>query len=743
MPSRLSTEEIDAIVRGEHRDPFAVLGPHQVKGRDGTGIAVRVFLPDARQVMVVPADRPEAPEAMQRVHPEGVFEAVLPRHRSPLAYRLRVIDTQGQAYEVEDPYRFSPTLSDYDLYLMGEGTHLRNYEKLGAHLTKLDGVPGVMFAVWAPNARRVSVVGDFNRWDGRRHPMRNHPGNGIWEIFIPGLPEGTLYKFEVKARSGEEIALKADPFALAFEPPPRTASIVYDLDNYKWSDAAWMDARECRNTLELPVAIYEVHPGSWMRVPGEVNRFLSYRELAHRLADYVIEMGYTHVELLPITEHPFYGSWGYQTIGYFAPTRRYGTPADFMYFVDHLHQRGIGVILDWAPAHFPRDPHGLVYFDGTHLYEHADPRKGEQGEWGTLVFNYGRNEVANFLLGSGLFWLERYHLDGLRVDAVASMLYLDYSRKAGEWIPNIHGGNENLEAIDFLKRFNTLAYKHHPGVMTIAEESSAWPQVSRPTYVGGLGFGLKWNMGWMHDMLGYMALDPVHRSYHHNDLTFGLLYAFSENFVLPLSHDEVVHGKGSLLGKMPGDTWQKVANLRCFYVYMYGHPGKKLLFMGGEFGQWREWDHEQSLDWHLLDQGPFHKGMQGLVRDLNRLYRSQPALFEVDFEPRGFEWIDCHDWHGSVVSFLRRAKDPNDFVVVVCNFTPVPRHGYRVGVPIGGDYVELFNSDAACYGGSNLGNAGGVPAQAIPEHGRPFSLVLTLPPLAGLILKPQAARSRT
>ena len=738
MRPTLSAEVIEAIVQGEHGDPFAVLGPHQVGVGARIAVAVRAFLPDAQQVMVVPADCPNGGQPMELVHQDGFFEVLFPQHRDPFAYRLQMIDHQGLVYEIEDPYRFPPTLSEYDLYLMGEGTHLRNYEKLGAHLTKVEGVPGVCFAVWAPNARRVSVVGDFNRWDGRRHPMRNHPGNGIWEIFIPGLGEGNLYKFEIKARSGEEIALKADPFAFAFEPAPRTASIVCDLDNYRWGDAAWMEARERHNALERPVAIYEVHLGSWMRVPEEANRFLSYRELAHRLADYVIEMGYTHVELLPITEHPFYGSWGYQTIGYFAPTHRYGTPADFMYFVDHLHQRGIGVILDWVPAHFPRDAHGLVYFDGTHLYEHADPRKGEQGEWGTLIFNYGRNEVANFLLGSGLFWLQRYHLDGLRVDAVASMLYLDYARQPGEWIPNVHGGKENLEAIDFLKRFNELVYKHHPGVMTVAEESTAWPMVSRPTYVGGLGFLLKWNMGWMHDMLGYMALDPVYRSYHYNNLTFGLLYAFSENFVLPLSHDEVVHGKGSLLGKMPGDTWQKFANLRCFYVYMYGHPGKKLLFMGGEFGQWREWDHDQSLEWHLLKEGPFHKGVQGLVRDLNRLYQSQPALFEVDFEPHGFEWIDCHDWQGSVVSFLRRGKKSDDFIIIVCNFTPVPRHGYRVGVPIGGDYVELLNSDAAIYGGSNLGNSGVVTAKAIPEHGRPFSLVLTLPPLAGLMLQPKA-----
>ena len=732
----LSSEEIEAVVVGEHGDPFAVLGPHQVEVGTGTAVAVRVFLPGVRQASVVPVDFPDDGEPMELLHTDGFFEAVFSGQRHLFAYRLRVVDGQGQTLEVEDPYRFPPALSDYDLYLMGEGTHLSNYEKLGAHTTKLEGVPGVNFSVWAPNANRVSVVGDFNGWDGRCHPMRNHPGNGIWEIFIPGLGEGALYKFEIKARSGEAIALKADPYAFAFEPAPRTASIVCDIDSYRWADETWMEARDRHNPLERPLAIYEVHLGSWMRVPEEANRFLTYRELAHKLADYVTEMGYTHVELLPVSEHPFYGSWGYQTIGCFAPSCRYGTPADFMYFVDHLHQRGIGVILDWVPAHFPRDAHGLVYFDGTHLYEHADPRKGDQKEWGTLAFNYGRKEVANFLLSNALFWLERYHLDGLRVDAVSSMVYLDYSRKRGEWVPNVYGGNENLEAIAFLRRFNELVYERYPGVMTIAEESTAWPQVSRPTYVGGLGFGLKWNMGWMHDMLAYMSLDPVHRSFHHNMLTFGLLYAFTENFVLPLSHDEVVYGKGSLLGKMPGDIWQRFANLRCLYAYMYGHPGKKLLFMGGEFGQWREWDHDQSLDWHLLEHGPYHTGMQRLARDLNGLYRSQPALFEVDFDAAGFEWIDCQDWQQSVVSFLRRAKNPSDFVIFVCNFTPVPRFGYRIGVPVGGYYRELLNSDAAIYGGSNLGNIGGTMAEAVPANGHSFSLVLTLPPLATVVLKP-------
>jgi 1,4-alpha-glucan branching enzyme len=736
VPVVLSSEAVEAIVAGNHGDPFAVLGPHVVQEGARTAVVIRAFLPDARRAEVVPLDRPEERMPMERSHPGGFFEARFLSRDAPFPYRLRLDDPLGEGREIDDPYRFPPLLSDYDLHLLGEGTHLQAHEKLGAHRLVLDGVAGVGFAVWAPNAIRVSVVGDFNHWDGRRHPMRKHPAHGVWELFIPGLEEGALYKFELKARSGEVMALKADPFTFAFEPPPGTASVVTCLDGYRWADHDWMEARARGNPLERPLAIYEVHLGSWMRVPEEGNRFLTYRELAHRLADYVSEMGYTHIELLPITEHPFYGSWGYQTIGYFAPTSRYGAPRDFMYFVDHLHQRGVGVILDWVPAHFPRDPHGLVYFDGTHLYEHEDPRKGEHRDWGTLIFNYGRTEVANFLLSSALFWLERYHLDGLRVDAVASMLYLDYSRAAGEWIPNRYGGNENLEAIDFLKRFNELVYQRHPGIVTIAEESTAWPGVSRPTYLGGLGFGLKWNMGWMHDMLEYMALDPIYRSYHHDRLTFSLLYAFSENFILPLSHDEVVHGKGSLLGKMPGDPWQRFANLRCLYTYMYGHPGKKLLFMGGEFGQWREWDHEQSLDWHLLEDGPLHRGMQRLARDLNQVYRSQPALYEADSDPAGFQWIDCHDWEQSVVSFLRRAKDPEDFVVVICNFTPVPRHGYRIGVPVGGRYRELLNSDAAMYGGAGLGNLGGITAERIGHHGQPFSLALTLPPLGGLILKP-------
>jgi 1,4-alpha-glucan branching enzyme len=581
----------------------------------------------------------------------------------------------------------------------------------------------------------VSVVGDFNRWDGRRHPMRLHPGNGVWEMFIPGVREGVRYKYEIIGASGELLPLKADPYAFAFEPEePRTASVVARLD-YVWNDDEWMATRVRKNALDSPIAIYEVHLGSWRRADG--NRFLTYRELGRELGEYVSALGFTHVELLPVSEHPFYASWGYQPLGLFAPTRRYGDPTDFMAFVDELHRRGIGVIIDWVPAHFPRDAHGLAYFDGTHLYEHSDPRQREHPDWGTLVYNYGRYEVTNYLIGNAVFWLDRYHIDGLRVDAVASMLYLDYSRRPGEWVPNRFGGNENLEAIDFLKRMNEVVYGTVPGVMTAAEESTAWPQVSRPVYVGGLGFGFKWNMGWMHDMLDYLSHDPVHRKYHHNQVTFALLYAWNENFVLPLSHDEVVHGKGALHQKVPGDDWQKFASLRALYGYMYGHPGKKLLFMGDEFGQTREWYHDTSLDWHLLAYGPYHGGLQRLVADVNAVYRHERALHEIDFEPSGFAWIDCGDWESSIVSFLRRSRDPEDFVVVVSNFTPVPRFGYRIGVPRGGFYRELLNTDSALYGGSNLGNAGGLPADGVPWHGHGHSLCLTVPPLATIYFKPQ------
>ncbi|MFP3897838.1 MAG: 1,4-alpha-glucan branching protein GlgB [Dehalococcoidia bacterium] len=625
-------------------------------------------------------------------------------------------------------------LGDDDLYLFNEGSHYRLYEKLGAHPMVVDGTEGIYFAVWAPSAKQVSVIGDFNGWNRSSHQLRAQGQSGIWEGFVPGVAKGATYKYYLISHHRGYHVQKADPFAFYAETPPNTASLVWDLD-YSWGDQAWMDKRHAHNALDAPISIYEVHLGSWRRVPEEGNRFLSYRELAPRLAQYVNELGFTHVEFLPVMEHPFYGSWGYQITGYFAPTSRYGTPQDFMYLVDYLHQHGIGVILDWVPSHFPNDEHGLGYFDGTHLYEHGDPRQGIHPDWNSFIFNYSRHEVRSFLLSNALFWLDKYHVDGLRVDAVASMLYLDYGRKQGEWIPNKHGGRENLEAISFLRRFNEAVYQEIPGAHTIAEESTAWPSVSRPTYLGGLGFGMKWDMGWMHDTLEYITRDPIHRKYHHNNLTFRLIYAFFENFVLPLSHDEVVHGKGSLLAKMPGDDWQKFANLRLLLGYMYGQPGKKLLFMGGEFGQWREWTHDDSLEWHLLNHTP-HLGLRRWVEDLNRLYREQRALYELDFEHVGFEWIDCNDVEHSVISLIRKGRSRDDLVAVVCNFTPTTHVNYRIGVPQSGLWNELLNSDAREYGGSGQGNLGGVEAAPIPLHGRPHSLTITLPPLAVVFLKP-------
>ncbi len=626
-------------------------------------------------------------------------------------------------------------LTEYDLYLLNESTHYNAWTKLGAHPAVVDGVPGTRFAVWAPDAENVSVIGDFNEWKDGRHPLRPRGSSGFWEGFVEGASQGQRYKYAIHSRYGGYQAEKSDPYGFAAEIRPSTASVIWDLSGYQWGDGAWMAERGERQALDRPVSIYEVHLGSWMRVPEEGNRWLTYRELAPRLAKYVKTQGFTHVELLPVSEHPYDASWGYHPVGYFAPTSRYGTPDDFRHFVDHLHQAGIAVLLDWVPAHFPRDAHGLGYFDGTHLYEHADPRQGEHRDWGSFVFNYGRREVSNFLLANALFWLEEYHIDGLRVDAVASMLYLDYSRQPGEWVPNAHGGRENLAAIDFLKRFNQLVYERHPDAVTVAEESTAWPMVSRPTYLGGLGFGLKWNMGWMHDILEYMVKDPVHRKYHHSDLTFGLLYAFHENFVLPFSHDEVVHGKGSMLGKMPGDVWQKFANLRLLYGFQFTQPGKKLLFMGQEFGQWNEWNHETSLDWHLLQHAP-HAGLQHWVRNLNTLLKGEPALYERDFDPGGFQWIDANDSEQSILSFLRRGHDPDRMVAVVCNFTPVPRHNYRLGVPRGGFWEEALNSDATLYGGSGQGNFGGVHAAPVAAHGHGHSLSITLPPLAILVFRP-------
>ena len=627
-------------------------------------------------------------------------------------------------------------LTDNDLYLFNEGSHFRLYDKLGARVVTHAGTSGTYFAVWAPNAEQVSVIGDFNGWDKRRHRLSPKGQSGIWEGFFPGVGKGTLFKYHIVSRLNGYRVDKADPFSIFNETPPKTASIVWDLD-YHWGDHEWMASRRQHNALDKPMATYEMHVGSWRRVLAEGNRSLSYRELATQLADYLQQMGYTHVEFLPVMDHPFFGSWGYQITGYFAPSGNYGTPQDFMHLIDSLHQRGIGVILDWVPSHFPTDEHGLAFFDGSHLYEHADARQGYHPEWKSYIFNYGRTEVQSFLISNAIFWLDRYHADGLRVDAVASMLYLDYARKEGEWIPNRYGGRENIEAINFLRRMNEEVYKYRPDVQTIAEESTAWPMVSRPNYVGGLGFGLKWDMGWMHDTLEYMSKDPLFRRYHHNKLTFRMIYAFHENFVLPLSHDEVVYGKSSLIGKMPGDEWQKFANLRALFGYMYAQPAKKLLFMGGEFGQWREWVHDSSLDWDLLDY-PLHAGLQRWVEDLNRLYRSEPALHELDCDPAGFEWIDCNDADSSVLSLIRKAKSSSAIMLVLCNFTPVPRYSYRVGTPRGGQWQEILNSDAARYGGSNMGNLGGAETAPIGLHGRPYSLTLTLPPLSVSFFKNQA-----
>jgi 1,4-alpha-glucan branching enzyme len=736
-----SREDIERIIHADHWDPFQVLGQHETAVDRKAARVVRAFLPHAAKAWTIDLSggEPGARAAMERVHDDGFFEALFPGRAKHFPYRLAVENHEGHAWEFVDPYQFGPVLTDFDLHLLGEGTHLRNFEKLGAHLIDHEGIRGVHFSVWAPNARRVSVIGNFNHWDGRIHPMRSRGSGGIWEIFMPDLVQGEVYKFEIKSHQAGYLVAKADPYGFAAELRPKTASVVWNVDRFDWHDDDWMADRAKNQGLDRPISVYEMHLGSWKRRPDEGNRFLTYRELADELVEYLKNTGFTHVELLPITEHPFDGSWGYQPVGYYAPTSRYGTPDDFAYFVDTLHQHNIGVILDWVPAHFPKDLHGLGYFDGTHLYEHADPRLGEHRDWGTKIFNYGRAEVRNFLFGSALFWFEHYHIDGLRVDAVASMIYLDYSREHGDWIPNKYGGNENLEAIDFIKRFNEICHAEHPGILTIAEESTSFTGVSRPTYLGGLGFSLKWNMGWMNDTLVYMSKDPVYRRYEHGALTFSMIYAFNENFKLPLSHDEVVHGKGSILDKMPGDIWQKFANLRLLYGYMFGHPGKKLHFMGNEIAQWREWNHDVSLDWHLL-QWRDHEGVRQLIADLNRLYKSEPSLHEVDFDWRGFEWLVLNDSDNSVLSFLRRAKDPEDVTVVACNFTPVPRQGYRIGVPKPGFYSELLNTDSHIYGGSNVGNSGGVWAHRGDWGGRPYHVDLTIPPLGTVFLKPVGER---
>jgi 1,4-alpha-glucan branching enzyme len=727
----LTTAELESLVGAQIRSPHDLLGMHRLG--DGSGVVVRTYQPNAAAVEIVPVHEPQRPRLrLERLHESGLYEGVTREADRVYAYDLVVTDYQGGQRRMREAYSFLPTLGEQDVYLFAQGNERRLYDKLGAQLRELDGVPGVSFAVWAPNAQRVSVVGNFNGWDGRYHPMRLLGPSGIWELFVPGLGEGTLYQYEVKDCTGR-LSTRADPFAFLCEVPPKQASVVWNNRKFAWSDEAWRERRRTANPWRAPLSVYEVHVGSWRKKSAFES--LSYRELAGPLVDYVRQMGFTHVEFLPLAEHAFYPSWGYQVTGFYAPTSRFGTPDDLQYLVNALHEAGIGVIVDWVPAHFPRDTWALAQFDGTALYEHEDPRQGAHQDWGTLIFNFGRHEVRNFLTANALFWCERYHLDGLRVDAVASMLYLDYSRKQGEWVPNPYGGRENLEAIAFLREFNHLVHTEHPGVLTIAEESTAWPQVTRPPYLGGLGFSFKWNMGWMHDTLGYFKREPVHRKFHQTDLTFAMLYHHHENFVLPLSHDEVVHGKGSLRGRMPGDDWQGFANLRALLAYQWLFPGKQLLFMGGEFGQRSEWNENAELDWGLLQAGPYHAGTQRFVQDLNQLYRAHAALWEGDHDPHGFQWIDCGDHENSVLSFVRRPLRGGSECVVVLNLTPVPRHGYRVGLPRPGQWREVLNSDAELYGGSGIGNLGGVTAEDYQVHGQPCSAPLTLPPLSVVVFQ--------
>jgi len=751
MAVTVAPEQIDSIVWNQHHDPFEVLGPHMIQQDGQTVWAIRAYLPTADAAWVVlPENRSEHP--MEKGHNPHFFECLLTTQELS-NYQFKYTEGEHERF-VYDPYAFKTRrITDFDVHLFAEGNHHRIYEKLGAHVTEIEGVSGVYFAVWAPGARNVSVLGDFNYWDGRKHQMRR-TGNGIWEIFIPEIGYGEHYKYEIKNPHGH-IYEKSDPYGFQQEVRPKTASIVTDLDAYDWQDADWMEQRRHTEPLDQPVSVYEVHLGSWLHAssadPAQLPdgtiqpavqvadlkpgaRFLTYRELAAKLIPYVKELGFTHIELLPIAEHPFDGSWGYQVTGYYAATSRYGTPEDFMYFVDQCHQAGIGVLIDWVPGHFPKDGHGLAFFDGTHLYEHADPRQGEHKQWGTLVFNYGRNEVRNFLVANALFWFDKYHIDGMRVDAVASMLYLDYLREDGAWVANPYGGRENIEAADFLRQVNHVVFSYFPGVLSIAEESTSWPMVSWPTYVGGLGFNLKWNMGWMHDMLDYFHMDPWFRQFHQNNVTFSIWYAFSENFMLALSHDEVVHGKSNMLGKMPGDEWQKFANMRCLFTYMFTHPGKKTLFMSMEYGQWSEWNVWGDLEWHLLQYEP-HQKHHTFMTKLNELYKSEPALYTNDFSQDGFEWIDCNDNRHSVVSFIRRDRDSPDFVVTICNFTPQPHSHYRLGVPESGYYREIFNSDAREFGGSNMGNLGGKWTDDWSYHGQSYSIDVTLPPMAVVVFK--------
>jgi 1,4-alpha-glucan branching enzyme len=727
----LTQEELESLVGAMHRSPHQLLGMHPLG--DGSGVVVRAQVLNAAQVEIQPVHEKNKPRIkMNRLHECGLFEGVTKETNRVYAYDLLIMDYQGNVRRTRDPYSFLPTLGETDLYLFGQGNERRIYDKLGAQLRVIDGVPGVSFAVWAPNARRVSVVGDFNGWDGRYHPMRNLGASGVWELFVPGLGDGTLYKYEIHDFHGA-LVVKTDPYGFFYEQPPKNAAIVWNNHKFAWSDHEWLERRRQQDPLRSPMSIYEVHLGSWRK--KSLGESPSYREIAEPLIHYVKQMGFTHVEFLPVAEHAFYPSWGYQVTGFYATTSRYGTPDDFQYLVNELHRAGIGVIVDWVPAHFPRDDWALAQFDGTALYEHEDPRKGAHQDWGTLIFNFGRHEVRNFLAANALFWCERYHLDGLRVDAVASMLYLDYSRKEGEWIPNQYGGRENLEAVEFLRHFNHITHTEYPGVVTIAEESTAWGLVTRPPYLGGLGFSLKWNMGWMHDTLQYFSHDPVYRKYHQNDLTFAMLYHHHENFVLPLSHDEVVHGKRSLLGRMPGDDWQRFANLRTLLGYEWLFPGKKLLFMGGEIGQSDEWNANWQIDWWLLEAGPYHRGLQRFVQDLNQLYRQERALWESDYDHDGFFWVDCSDHENSVISFVRQNGDRSSVLLAILNLTPVLRQPYRVGLSRGGFWREVLNSDSADYGGSNQGNKGGVPAEEIKIHNQPWSAELTLPPMSIVVLK--------
>ena len=733
MTSTLSPEELSSLCDGSHGDPFSVLGFHTIQIDGADKLVLRVYRPDAEAVSAKIGK--SAAVTLPRVNETDLFEIVFPRRKNAAPYTLTITPKIGEDFTIVDAYAIGPQVSEFDLQLWGEGNHKKAYEFMGAHPKNVDGIDGVHFMVSAPSATRVSVIGSFNNWDGRVHRMRKYHDQGLWELFIPHVAVGDVYKFEIKSPVQEPPLKKSDPFAFQAQHRPDTASKVYELDGYNWNDEEWVNSREANQALDAPISIYELHAGSWRRKVGEDPGFLSYRELAEELVPYVKDLGYTHIELLPIAEHPYDPSWGYQITGYFAPTSRFGTPHDFMFFVDACHQAGIGVIVDWVPAHFAKDDHGLRRFDGTGLYEHEDSRQGEHKDWGTCIFNFGRTEVINFLISNALYWVDKFHIDGLRVDAVASMLYLDYSRESGEWIPNKYGGRENIEAIDFLRNFNDSLHTHYPGVVTFAEESTSWGGVSRPTNTGGLGFDFKWNMGWMNDTLEYIEKDPIYRRYHQGELTFSLIYAFSENFTLPFSHDEVVHMKHAMLAKMPGDDWQKFANLRLLYTYMYAHPGKKLLFMGCEFGQWQEWSEARSLDWHLLDWAP-HQGIQKTVRDLNTLLKQEPALHEIDFDSRGFDWIDFSDADNSIVSFVRRARDTNDYLVTVFNFTPSVHKQYKIGVPKAGEYELVFNSDSEFYGGSNVGEAS-VLAKTGEWQNQPAHLTLTIPPLAGIILKPK------